>query len=27
MDPPSPQALISAMEQLYCLGALGEEGF
>ncbi|XP_050236941.1 probable pre-mRNA-splicing factor ATP-dependent RNA helicase DEAH5 isoform X2 [Mercurialis annua] len=26
MDPPSPQALISAMEQLYNLGALDEEG-
>lgn len=26
MDPPSPQALISAMEQLYTLGALDEEG-
>ncbi|RZC50922.1 hypothetical protein C5167_019351 [Papaver somniferum] len=26
MDPPSPQALISAMEQLYSLGALNEEG-
>ncbi|KAL2229101.1 UNVERIFIED_CONTAM: putative pre-mRNA-splicing factor ATP-dependent RNA helicase DEAH5 [Sesamum indicum] len=26
MDPPSPQALISAMEQLYSLGALDEEG-
>ncbi|KAL2928776.1 putative pre-mRNA-splicing factor ATP-dependent RNA helicase DEAH5 [Bienertia sinuspersici] len=27
MDPPSPQALLSAMEQLYSLGALDEEGF
>lgn len=27
MDPPSPQALISTMEQLYGLGALDEEGF
>ncbi|CAN0914605.1 Probable pre-mRNA-splicing factor ATP-dependent RNA helicase DEAH5 [Linum grandiflorum] len=27
MDPPSSQALISAMEQLYSLGALDEEGF
>ncbi|KAI3928105.1 hypothetical protein MKW98_023706 [Papaver atlanticum] len=27
MDPPSPQALISSMEQLYSLGALHEEGF
>ncbi|KAK1325862.1 putative pre-mRNA-splicing factor ATP-dependent RNA helicase [Acorus calamus] len=26
MDPPSPQALLSAMEQLYSLGALDEEG-
>ncbi|KAG6512312.1 probable pre-mRNA-splicing factor ATP-dependent RNA helicase DEAH5 [Zingiber officinale] len=26
MDPPSPSALISAMEQLYSLGALDEEG-
>ncbi|KAJ3695104.1 hypothetical protein LUZ60_000481 [Juncus effusus] len=26
MDPPSPQALISAMEKLYSLGALDEEG-
>ncbi|KAI9119987.1 hypothetical protein K1719_008956 [Acacia pycnantha] len=26
MDPPSPQALVSAMEQLYSLGALDEEG-
>ncbi|KAI3442518.1 RNA helicase [Psidium guajava] len=26
MDPPSPQALISAMEQLYSLGALDDEG-
>ncbi|CAI5488992.1 unnamed protein product [Closterium sp. Naga37s-1] len=26
MDPPPPQALISAMEQLYNLGALDEEG-
>ncbi|KAL3530395.1 hypothetical protein ACH5RR_009717 [Cinchona calisaya] len=26
MDPPSPDALISAMEQLYHLGALDEEG-
>ncbi|KAL7167887.1 hypothetical protein ACSBR2_038344 [Camellia fascicularis] len=26
MDPPSPQALIAAMEQLYSLGALDEEG-
>lgn len=26
MDPPTPQALISAMEQLYSLGALDEEG-
>ncbi|XP_016450532.2 putative pre-mRNA-splicing factor ATP-dependent RNA helicase DEAH5 [Nicotiana tabacum] len=26
MDPPSPQALVSAMEQLYTLGALDEEG-
>lgn len=26
VDPPSPQALISAMEQLYSLGALDEEG-
>ncbi|KAG1330457.1 Helicase [Cocos nucifera] len=26
MDPPSPQALIYAMEQLYSLGALDEEG-
>ncbi|CAI9101407.1 OLC1v1038722C1 [Oldenlandia corymbosa var. corymbosa] len=26
MDPPSPQALISAMKQLYTLGALDEEG-
>uniref|UniRef100_A0A1J3JZS7 RNA helicase n=2 Tax=Noccaea caerulescens TaxID=107243 RepID=A0A1J3JZS7_NOCCA len=26
MDPPQPQALISAMEQLYSLGALDEEG-
>ncbi|KAF9610914.1 hypothetical protein IFM89_025724 [Coptis chinensis] len=26
MDPPSPQALISAMEQLYSLGALNDEG-
>ncbi|KAL9270350.1 putative pre-mRNA-splicing factor ATP-dependent RNA helicase DEAH5 [Drosera capensis] len=26
MDPPSPQALISAMDQLYSLGALDEEG-
>ncbi|XP_052183273.1 probable pre-mRNA-splicing factor ATP-dependent RNA helicase DEAH5 [Diospyros lotus] len=26
MDPPSPQALISAMEQLYSLGGLDEEG-
>ncbi|CAN0843863.1 Probable pre-mRNA-splicing factor ATP-dependent RNA helicase DEAH5 [Linum grandiflorum] len=26
MDPPSPQALIFAMEQLYSLGALDEEG-
>ena len=26
MDPPSPQALISALEQLYSLGALDEEG-
>ncbi|XP_008808919.1 probable pre-mRNA-splicing factor ATP-dependent RNA helicase DEAH5 isoform X1 [Phoenix dactylifera] len=26
MDPPSPQALISSMEQLYSLGALDEEG-
>lgn len=26
MDPPPPQALISAMEQLYSLGALDEEG-
>ena len=26
MDPPSPQVLISAMEQLYTLGALDEEG-
>ncbi|EPS73374.1 hypothetical protein M569_01376, partial [Genlisea aurea] len=26
MDPPSPQALISAMEQLFSLGALDEEG-
>ncbi|CAL2233130.1 unnamed protein product [Prunus armeniaca] len=26
MDPPSPQALISAMEQLYSLGARDEEG-
>ena len=26
MDPPAPQALISAMEQLYNLGALDEEG-
>ncbi|XP_019187956.1 PREDICTED: probable pre-mRNA-splicing factor ATP-dependent RNA helicase DEAH5 isoform X1 [Ipomoea nil] len=26
MDPPSPQALISAMEQLFTLGALDEEG-
>lgn len=26
MDPPAPQALISAMEQLYSLGALDEEG-
>ncbi|CAN4112507.1 unnamed protein product [Withania somnifera] len=26
MDPPSPQALISALEQLYILGALDEEG-
>ncbi|KAF5740832.1 pre-mRNA-splicing factor ATP-dependent RNA helicase [Tripterygium wilfordii] len=26
MDPPSPQALISALEQLYTLGALDEEG-
>lgn len=26
MDPPSPQALISAMQQLYSLGALDEEG-
>ncbi|XP_050369391.1 probable pre-mRNA-splicing factor ATP-dependent RNA helicase DEAH5 [Argentina anserina] len=27
MDPPSPQSLISAMEQLYSLGALDDEGF
>ncbi|KAK8551069.1 hypothetical protein V6N12_039737 [Hibiscus sabdariffa] len=26
MDPPAPQALLSAMEQLYSLGALDEEG-
>ncbi|CAL1367891.1 unnamed protein product [Linum trigynum] len=26
MDPPAPQALITAMEQLYSLGALDEEG-
>lgn len=26
MDPPSPQALVFAMEQLYSLGALDEEG-
>ncbi|GAB2225160.1 hypothetical protein Droror1_Dr00005948 [Drosera rotundifolia] len=26
MDPPSPQALISAMDQLFSLGALDEEG-
>ncbi|KAF9588436.1 hypothetical protein IFM89_010195 [Coptis chinensis] len=26
MDPPSPQALITAMEQLYSLGALDDEG-
>ncbi|KAE8700780.1 hypothetical protein F3Y22_tig00110556pilonHSYRG00737 [Hibiscus syriacus] len=26
MDPPAPQALQSAMEQLYSLGALDEEG-
>ncbi|KAK8641652.1 hypothetical protein V6N13_011036 [Hibiscus sabdariffa] len=26
MDPPAPQALLSAMEQLYSLGALCEEG-
>lgn len=26
MDPPTPQALISAMEQLYSLGSLDEEG-
>jgi len=26
LDPPSPQALISAMEQLYSLGALDDEG-
>lgn len=26
MDPPSPQALVSAMEQLYSLGALDDEG-
>ncbi|XP_041021347.1 probable pre-mRNA-splicing factor ATP-dependent RNA helicase DEAH5 [Juglans microcarpa x Juglans regia] len=26
MDPPSPQALLSAMERLYSLGALDEEG-
>ncbi|XP_068665456.1 probable pre-mRNA-splicing factor ATP-dependent RNA helicase DEAH5 [Aristolochia californica] len=26
MDPPTPQALVSAMEQLYSLGALDEEG-
>ncbi|KAE8124941.1 hypothetical protein FH972_019780 [Carpinus fangiana] len=26
MDPPSPQAFLSAMEQLYSLGALDEEG-
>lgn len=26
MDPPAPQALISAMQQLYSLGALDEEG-
>ena len=26
MDPPQPQALLSAMEQLYSLGALDEEG-
>ncbi|PWA85819.1 ATP-dependent RNA helicase [Artemisia annua] len=26
MDPPSPQALISSMQQLYSLGALDEEG-
>ncbi|CAN6452534.1 unnamed protein product [Victoria cruziana] len=26
MDPPPPQALVSAMEQLYSLGALDEEG-
>ncbi|PWA73424.1 DNA/RNA helicase, ATP-dependent, DEAH-box type, conserved site-containing protein [Artemisia annua] len=26
MDPPSPQALIAALEQLYTLGALDEEG-
>lgn len=26
MDPPTPQALVSAMEQLYTLGALDEEG-
>ena len=26
MDPPPPQALISAMEMLYNLGALDEEG-
>lgn len=26
MDPPSPQALVSAMQQLYSLGALDEEG-
>ncbi|XWS17964.1 hypothetical protein CRYUN_Cryun32bG0001400 [Craigia yunnanensis] len=26
MDPPAPQALISAMEQLYNLGAIDEEG-
>lgn len=27
MDSPSPQALVSAMEQLYILGALDEEVF
>ncbi|KAL8480920.1 hypothetical protein ACS0TY_026887 [Phlomoides rotata] len=26
MDPPTPQALVSAMEQLYSLGALDDEG-
>ncbi|GKG41052.1 probable pre-mRNA-splicing factor ATP-dependent RNA helicase DEAH5, partial [Tanacetum coccineum] len=26
MDPPSPQALVSALEQLYTLRALDEEG-